>query len=326
MALTAWLAIAAAASSVPLDDFTDQLRWAPLVKVKTPFLSFLNDFNFPSWRTRNPLTKQPDFSRENEPFRVPRGVPLALVCGACFHRSLAHVNFTIECDAYNITTVPQLVPPDLVSDQFSIRGGLVCMMTYFVTSPIEHGGNVTCVLHRGTQKIVEVVYVDTVEPRVIGEEDTNKMYQEPLQLRCCYNISKPLGYVWCYNDDVPIPYTKSTIQLHTLIDSSSRLLPSSLQIICYAYNALGDLCITRYNISGMGGNMVNIATSTKSVTHPPPWFTGIKCIIHGECNMCNIITYIIDNIICIIFYNLHNVMSYFPFLFTPLLFSMYYWY
>lgn len=250
------------------DDFTDQLQWSPLI-VKTPFLVFINDFNYPSWRSRNPLTKMPDFSRENEHLRLPKGLPLALICGACFRGSLfIQTNLSIDSDVYNITSVHQKVPPTvrLIDQyQFPIKGGLVCMMTYFITLPIMHEGTITCTLHRGKQKITEELYFDTVEQNIIQ----NKVIKEVLEikrtyhgeslklnLKCICNISKPLVYVWYYKDYMPIPYTKSTIQLPL----STSLLEDakSLHIFCSVYNILGDVCLMQYEVI-VKGNMVNIA-------------------------------------------------------------------
>ena len=166
------------------DDFTQLLHWAPLVIKTTPFVTFINDFVRPSWRTRHPITK---YSEPLLHLRLPRNVPFSLVCGACFRKS-SSTSGKIYAPAANLTvkissnqsyvSLPKTKTSSSYYDknntrngEYSVAGNLICMMTYFITLPfVDETGVITCTLDRG------------IRHRLVKETVSYKMMNEKIKI------------------------------------------------------------------------------------------------------------------------------------------------
>lgn len=67
------------------------LGWVPLL-MKQPYSSLLNNAYCPSWTTRHMMTKQ----EQHTHLAVPRGVPLAVLCGLCHRPTKLENNVTLQ--------------------------------------------------------------------------------------------------------------------------------------------------------------------------------------------------------------------------------------
>lgn len=177
--LTALLWCASAMSSRSTEDFTSSLIWAPLY-LKSPYVTFMNDFQKPTWRTRHPITKEPEQLRD---LRLPRGVPFAVICGACFQRSIVATNLTISVSGHEFQTVPKKRKNNKYEYNVSHNE---CLMTYLITAPIESDGRVTCTLHRGSHRTVEEISFRAVDAEVSAPPEELEDDKSPpmLELHC----------------------------------------------------------------------------------------------------------------------------------------------
>lgn len=194
--LAAALWCAGAISSRSAEDFTSSLIWAPLY-LKSPYVTFMNDFHNPSWRTRHPLTKQPERLRD---LRLPRGVPFAVICGACFQRSVVPTNLTISVSGHEFQSVPKKRKNNKYEYNVSYNE---CLMTYLITAPIESDGRVTCTLHRGAHRTQEEITFRVVDVEVSAPpEELEAAKSAPqLELRCpspeeAPTTANPVVHVW----------------------------------------------------------------------------------------------------------------------------------
>ncbi|XP_071533159.1 uncharacterized protein [Panulirus ornatus] len=230
-------------------DSTHLLRWAPL-HLKSPYLTFLNQFYHPSWRTRHPITKEAESLRY---LQLPMGVPFAVVCGACFQRSRVATNLTVSVTGHAYHSIPKRYSKRKANYRV---GSSECLMTYMITAPIKTDGTVTCTLNRGTQTKTEsisfgVADVPIEEP---SEELEIRKDDEKVTLRCptpehVPSWSNPFVHVWHEEGDAdelgsPIPEMTSTLSLHR--PKNNRHITCSV----YAIGEPSKVYRTRYQIAG----------------------------------------------------------------------------
>ena len=176
-------------------DDASQLIWAPISTVIRPYVTFINDFNRPTWSTRHTLTKQ---KTQFQPLQLPKNVPFAIVCGACFQKSNLRANLTVTISNH----LSQSVPKKKWDGSLEYNVGFnECLMTYMITEPIRQDGSITCTLNRGIGKNKEVISFNAVniniEKKTAEELEIGKGDGELLH---CPNITNiihdPVIYAW----------------------------------------------------------------------------------------------------------------------------------
>lgn len=235
----------------------DQHIWAPMTSLKSPYVTFINDFNRPTWWTRHALTKKRERLHH---LSLPREVPFAVVCGACFQHSILNPNLTISISDH----VSQSVPKRRRDRSFQYKVGVnECLMTYMITEPIQKAGTITCTLNRGKQKVTEVISFNVVDVDIqeppeeleIGASDTGIVLHCP-QLDEPFTKNNPAINVWHVENKessknsvgFPILSTKSILHLDQPKYTTT--------IVCSVYNIITPSIVhqTRYKIQGSQTN------------------------------------------------------------------------
>lgn len=231
------------------DDSTGLLHWAPL-RLKSPYLTFINNYYSPSWRTRHPITKEEEALRN---LQLPRGVPFAVVCGACFQRSGVAANLTVSVSGHEYHSVPKTHSNR--KTKYHV-GYLECMMTYVITAPIETDGTITCTLNRGRQIKTEVISFGVVDVSIdeAPEELEIQNTEQKITLHCpspdeMPSSSNPLVHVWHEDQEVSqsnhlIPHMKPVVSI--------MRSKHTKHIICsvYSIGKPNKVYRTRYQIIG----------------------------------------------------------------------------
>ena len=128
-----------------------KFQWAPPRAPRYPYMTFLNDAICPSWTTRHHITKDP---RNNANLVLPRGVPFAFACGACFQTSKLKANLTLRADQVQ-AEFQALSGSNGIIHQHSAY--MDCLISYGVTSPVSRYGSLECRLNRGKRLTTETV-------------------------------------------------------------------------------------------------------------------------------------------------------------------------
>ncbi|KAK8738002.1 hypothetical protein OTU49_004340 [Cherax quadricarinatus] len=233
------------------DDSTRILNWAPL-RLKSPYLTFMNKFYNPSWRTRHPITKEEEALRY---LQLPRGVPFSTVCGACFARSHISANLTVSVTGHEYRSVPKTYNNNRKT-KYHV-GYLECLMTYMITAPIEKDGTITCTLNRGKQTIIETISFAVVDASV-DEAPKELEIQDPqkeISLSCPLphempSSRNPLVHVWHEDSEVFPSVSSLTPEMRPTM--SIRRSKNTRNIICSVYNIgkLSKVYQTRYQVIG----------------------------------------------------------------------------
>lgn len=230
----------------------DRLTWAPITSLKYPFVTFINDFNHPTWATRHQITKENGRLYLN----LAKNVPFTVVCGACFHHSIFKPNLTVEISDHHSTSIPKRKRDK--SLQYSV-GVNECMMTFLVTEPIKKGGEITCTLNRGKQVIRETIKFSAVDVDIQQppEEYEIRASSPTVMLQCpdaepSPSSQNPVVNVWHEETketrpkDVgsPMVFTNQTIYLERP--------KHSMTIVCSVYNIFSPSVVhqRRYKVQG----------------------------------------------------------------------------
>ncbi|KAK4306863.1 hypothetical protein Pmani_021351 [Petrolisthes manimaculis] len=144
----------------------DLLQWAPLrLKVK-PYLTFLNQYYQPTWRTRHPNTLERESLRH---LRLPRGAPFALACGACFQTSRLEANLTME-----VLPSREYYYRPKMNGRGQIRkytvNRLTCLLSYLQINPLNDSGRIVCSLNRGRHTHTDTITFSLLDDVAIVEE------------------------------------------------------------------------------------------------------------------------------------------------------------
>ena len=60
-------------------DQYNKYKWAPISSLKKPFITFMNDFDHPTWISTNSITKRMTTAR----IYIPNNVDFSIICGVC---------------------------------------------------------------------------------------------------------------------------------------------------------------------------------------------------------------------------------------------------
>ncbi|KAK7081324.1 hypothetical protein SK128_021728, partial [Halocaridina rubra] len=232
---------------------TDLLIWAPMSSLKSPYVTFINEFNRPTWWTTHSITKRKQSLRE---LKLPKSVPFAVVCGACFQHSKSEPNLMIEITNHVAQSVPKRRRDS--SLQYSV-GLNKCIMTYMITEPIQKDGKITCTLSRGKQRITEEIFFDAIDVDIQqpAEELEISDSESPMALHCpaserAVTSDNPTINVW-YEENKESE--KESVGPAILSTSSVLYInqpPRTKTIVCAVYNIISpdNVYQTRYKIIG----------------------------------------------------------------------------
>ena len=241
----------------------NKLYWAPITTLKSPFVTFINDLNHPSWRTKNPITKESAYLR----IHLVKDIPFAAACGACFTPSRLNATITLNVSEHHSVSVP-ITKKD---GSRLYRVGLNdCLIIYFATELIKNDGLIICTLHRGEKLVEERVNFKAVEADIEEEETLlpppsssssssssphHHHYHHnnyPLSLKCPAAInsstSRSIVYSWYedfgidYDIGFPIPVMKSSYILYQRPNFN-------ITIKCSAYDILNPEITTVFQTS-----------------------------------------------------------------------------
>ena len=223
---------------------TETLYWAPWKIGKIPFITFINDFNFPSWSTRHKFTRQSSQFH----LKLAKGIPFSIVCGACFSPSFLKSNLTIEITNHNFTSVPKRNQNKSI--QYT-EGYNECIMSYLITEHIKYNGVITCTLYRGKQILKEKLYFDAVNVQI---QQIPRNFSSESELKCpelSTTNDNPIMYIW-YVKGLPILSTKPTLSISKPI--------YSINITCFVYNIFTPSVVlqTSYDIHGVSISLIVI--------------------------------------------------------------------
>ena len=219
------------------------LIWAPINTVRFPYVTFLNDFNRPTWWSRHSMTKQ---KTQFQHLELPKNIPFAVVCGACFQNSKLKTNLTMTISNH----LSQSVPKKKRDGSFEYNVGFnECLMTYMVTEPIQKDGSITCSLNRGIKTINETISFNAVEVNIKKPAEELEIDVGDNELHCPeINEKSPVIHVWYVevNNSVvsPILNTRPTV---TLLDLP-KYTPITIVCSVYKINTPNVVFQLRYKI------------------------------------------------------------------------------
>lgn len=204
-------------------SYNFDLKWAPW-RLRKPYVVLMNDLWIPTWKTRNTFDK----IKNEHHLTLPKAVPFALACGACYPATMAQANLTLSISGHDYESVPVAARTNS-RDYIFNHGGYHCRMTYLITAPLKQDGEIKCVLNRGSKPATTIETIDftvvnavTQDPeelltRVDGNEVTLQCPKPETDLNNIVNVwhSNPF-----YTDDITnqlasgnIPSLRSIINL-----------------------------------------------------------------------------------------------------------------
>lgn len=238
-----------------VEDSTRLLQWAPLT-LKKPYLTFLNNFYYASWQTRNSITKEEESLRH---LQLPRGVPFSVVCGACFQASQTQTNLTISVSGHDYYSVPKMRRREV--KQYRV-GHLTCLMTYALTAPIHTSGLITCTLKRGRQQKIEVISFGVVDVSVdeAPEELEIQNTGTDVELHCPspeqpLSMTNPLVHVWYQDPPTADPGSSLIPEMQSAI--TLRRSKYTRQVVCSVYNIGSPTKLYRTRFRVLGSQNMN---------------------------------------------------------------------
>ncbi|XP_042206936.1 uncharacterized protein LOC121855843 [Homarus americanus] len=235
-----------------VDDSKHSLLWAPFF-LKSPYLTLINKFYHPSWNTRHPITKEETSLRY---LKLPRGVPFAVACGACYQKSRISANLTISVTGHTYHSVPKRHSNNRQTEYQVLHNE--CLMTYMITAPLEKDGTITCTLNRGKQIKTEVISFSVVDVSVDDppEELEIQNDMDEVTLHCPTPDEKPSlknPHVYVWYEDISA-YQSASYRVITKLRSIIAVprQKHTSHIVCSAYSIVNPTKVyrTRYQILG----------------------------------------------------------------------------
>ena len=124
-------------------DQRDKYKWAPISSLKKPFITFMNDFNNPTWVSTDSITKRMTTTE----IYIPNNVDFSIICGVCITDNWRANNLLSQSNLY--------LQPHVFNDtrrkiSFTFRAGInkCLVIKEFTKNPISNNiytnGNVVC--------------------------------------------------------------------------------------------------------------------------------------------------------------------------------------
>lgn len=174
------------------------LGWVPLL-MKKPYTSLLNNAYCPSWTTRHFMTKQ----EQHTYLTLPRGVPLAVMCGLCHRPARLATNITLQHIAGGVEqALAQVGVPDGDDFEHTARG-YECRVQYALTGPLKTSGSITCASQLGIRSMQDTATYTVYDMPIVKTEETLDVHDSKVQLTCPSHSDpetpdNPLVHVWYY--------------------------------------------------------------------------------------------------------------------------------
>ena len=139
-------------------------RWAPM-RIKKPFISFLNDVNCPNWQTTNSFTKK---SGALLNILIPKNVPFAVACGACFDPTNLSTNLSITISDQEVSSYPIYTANRKIKHSLRLNE---CLISYALTDQITRPGKMTCSLSIGNKIYKDYLYFKPKWAKIVESTD-----------------------------------------------------------------------------------------------------------------------------------------------------------
>lgn len=165
-----------------------KLHWAPYT-IQEPYIVFLNDFVFPSWKTKHLPSR----------LILPLGVPFAAVCGVCYWQSSKLPgNIRVDGDPEFISIQ---LPTNNSADVFRHTVDISCRMSYIQTQPLYNSGKLSCHLDWNRQTFTETVTFDVKRVKKTKTKEELTIHGTSVNIQCpgiksLLARDNPLVFVW----------------------------------------------------------------------------------------------------------------------------------
>ncbi|CAL4183516.1 unnamed protein product [Meganyctiphanes norvegica] len=252
-------------------SYNFDLKWAPW-RLRAPYVVLMNDLWIPTWKTRNAFDKH----KTEYSLTLPKEVPFAIACGACYPATSAESNLTLSVSGHDYESVPVKARSNSNDYTFN-HGGYHCRMTYLITAPLKQNGQITCVLNRGAKPSRTVETIDFTVVNAVTqdpEELLTKVDEKEVTLQCPKPETDPKNTVnvWhsnpLYTDDIVtknIPSLKSIINL--------RLDKRITHVTCTSYDIKNPTKVYRTRYKIVSGSfdpvMYHSSHSLQNLEHEP---------------------------------------------------------
>ena len=153
-------------------DQYNKYKWAPISSLKKPFITFMNDFDHPTWVSTNSITKRMTTAR----IYIPNNVDFSIICGVCI-RDTRKANSLLSQS--NLYLQPHIFNNTQKRISFTFRAGInkCLVIKEFTKNPISNiinnKGEVVC---KYNEKYDAKLRYDIVEPKRIfkGTSDDDR--------------------------------------------------------------------------------------------------------------------------------------------------------
>ncbi|XP_076067507.1 uncharacterized protein LOC143040385 [Oratosquilla oratoria] len=238
------------------------LYWAPHT-IQKPYITYLNDFVFPSWKTKHHMTME-RLSRTH--LTLPRGVPFAAVCGACYSRSKHQGEIRVDGDPeFSSTQLPTNNPADV----FHYMTDISCRQAYIQTQPLYASGGLSCSLLWNKSPYTETVTfnVKKVHIKTTKEELTTRDPTVDLQcpdIKSLLARDNPLVFVW-HRSDALSESDFQSMTYPTRANLTLEIHKDETTITCSAYNIYNPTVVLQktYVIRRLGGGTDRYTSDNK---------------------------------------------------------------
>jgi len=238
------------------------MHWVPF-KVKNPYTSLLNHEFCPTWFTRNFFTR----ATVSTSIKVPRDLPLSLVCGFCVGRgSEREPNITVT--AGGEATMQKLVL-NKDKEELHYHGSHKCRITYAISGGIESSGSYECRVGFGERVFKESVAYQVTDPDLVKSEEEMNVKGSRVTLRCPPPPTEgqsALLHVWYHplasRPTIAAPTTAPVVEF--------RLGGEPLVVACatYSLNSAQRVAIKTFKVRRAGSTARRVTSPRREPEEP----------------------------------------------------------
>ena len=216
------------------------LLWGPVTTTKTPFITFMNDFNLPSWTSRDAMSK----NIKVQTLTLRKDAPFSIFCGACFQETVleSELSLTINVsNRYKHVSMP-LINKQNKKKTFSL-GLNQCLITYTLIEPLKENSIISCTLTRKQKETKHKISIRLLDdkvskppPPLLSRIYISKLNDAPLKLNCRPKTLN--GLTIRHVMTTGYEKNKNKLEIYPILNFQTNLIihqPLEREYICYFF-------------------------------------------------------------------------------------------